>query len=133
MLGLTDAERRGARVLALLLVLGTITDMVRSRHPDWAPPAGISPDAERSPVSRTDPAQAPDSARGATPASLDLNSATAEQLDALPGIGPVLAARIVEHRGRHGPFRHVDELLSVPGIGTRLLERVRPQLLEPPR
>ncbi|MEY4070688.1 MAG: hypothetical protein RL721_1302, partial [Candidatus Eisenbacteria bacterium] len=55
-------------------------------------------------------------------------SASAAELDALPGIGPVLAARIVAHRDRHGPFRSPDELLAVPGIGPRLLERIRPRL-----
>jgi competence protein ComEA len=48
---------------------------------------------------------------------VNLNSATAAELDALPGIGPVLAQRIVEHREQNGPFRSVDELDDVPGIG----------------
>src|ERR1051326_6650953 len=70
-------------------------------------------------------------------APLDLNTATATELDALPGIGPVLAARIVQHRREHGPFRSVDELLSVPGIGARRPPRRRPgppggQLPPPP-
>jgi competence protein ComEA len=48
---------------------------------------------------------------------VDLNTATAADLDALPGIGPVLAQRIVDHRTRNGPFRSVDQLDDVPGIG----------------
>ena len=48
---------------------------------------------------------------------VDLNTATATDLDALPGIGPVLAQRIVEHRERNGPFRTVEQLDDVPGIG----------------
>ena len=48
---------------------------------------------------------------------IDLNSATASELDALPGIGPVLAQRIVAHRDEQGPFRSVDQLDDVPGIG----------------
>ena len=48
---------------------------------------------------------------------VDLNAATAADLDALPGIGPVLAQRIVEHRERSGPFRSVEQLDDVPGIG----------------
>lgn len=48
---------------------------------------------------------------------VDLNTATADELDALPGIGPVLAQRIVDHRGRHGPFRSVEQVDDVPGIG----------------
>ena len=127
--GLTDAERRGARVLVVLLVLGTISDLVRAQFPEWTvpPPAAralASPQAT-SEVSRGVAPPAP------TPARLDLNTATASQLDALPGIGPVLAQRIVAHRLEHGPFRSVDELLSVHGIGPRLLERLRPALREP--
>jgi competence protein ComEA len=48
---------------------------------------------------------------------VDLNAATAADLDGLPGIGPVLAQRIVEHRERNGPFRSVEQLDDVPGIG----------------
>jgi competence protein ComEA len=48
---------------------------------------------------------------------VDLNSASAEQLDALPGIGPSTAAKIVAYRQAHGPFRSVEGLDAVPGIG----------------
>jgi competence protein ComEA len=56
-----------------------------------------------------------DATSGAGP--VDLNAATAPDLDALPGIGPVLAQRIVEHRESNGPFRTVEQLDDVPGIG----------------
>ena len=55
---------------------------------------------------------------------VDLNKADAAALDALPGIGPVLADRIVSHR-EDGPFTSVDELADVAGIGPTLLERLR--------
>ena len=48
---------------------------------------------------------------------VSLNSATAADLDALPGIGPVLAQRIVDHRAENGPFTAVEQLDDVPGIG----------------
>jgi competence protein ComEA len=51
-----------------------------------------------------------------------LNSASVAELDALPGIGPVLAQRIVDHRGQHGPFQQVGDLQDVPGIGPAILE-----------
>ncbi len=58
-------------------------------------------------------------ATGARP--VDLNSATAADLDALPGIGPVLAQRIVDWRRQNGPFASVEELLEVSGIGPSVL------------
>ena len=58
-------------------------------------------------------------------ATIDLNTADAAALDELPGIGPVLAGRIVERRTEH-PFTAVDELSEVDGIGTALVERLRP-------
>lgn len=56
---------------------------------------------------------------------LRLNTATAEQLDALPGVGPVTAQRILQYREQNGPFRSVDDLDAVPGIGPARLEQLR--------
>jgi competence protein ComEA len=57
-------------------------------------------------------------AAGSSPsAPLDLNSATLEQLEALPGIGPVTAQKILDFRQQHGAFHSVEELQGVPGIG----------------
>jgi competence protein ComEA len=58
-------------------------------------------------------------------APVDLNSATAEQLDALPGIGPVTAQKIVNYRTQHGPFTSVDDLDAIPGIGPARIENLR--------
>lgn len=134
MSGLTEAERRGARLLAALLVLGTAYDLWQARHPNWAPEPGVASSSEAAaPTAAANPEQRPDSAGRAAPERpLELNTATVAELDRLPGIGPVLAGRIVEHRRQHGEFRRVDELLSVPGIGPRLLERLRPWLRDPP-
>lgn len=59
---------------------------------------------------------------------INLNSATREELELLPGIGPALAGRIIEHRGTRGPFRRVEDLARVSGIGPRTLERLRPHV-----
>jgi len=56
---------------------------------------------------------------------VSLASATAEQLDELPGIGPVTAEKIVDWRTTHGPFRSVDDLDDVPGIGPARIEQLR--------
>jgi len=59
---------------------------------------------------------------------IDLNAATAEQLDALPGVGPVLAARILQWRAGHGRFSRVEELGEVDGIGPKLFAHLRPRV-----
>ncbi len=56
---------------------------------------------------------------------LSLNRATATELETLPGVGPVLANRIVAHRGSNGRFETVEELLEVPGIGEAKLASIR--------
>jgi len=58
--------------------------------------------------------------------ALDLNTATAEELDALPGIGPALAQRILAYRRAHGNFRNIEDLLEVSGIGDKKLAALRP-------
>jgi competence protein ComEA len=63
---------------------------------------------------------------GATDTTIDLNRADASQLEELPGVGPSIAAAIVDHRERNGPFRSIDDLLSVRGIGPTRLEDLRP-------
>jgi competence ComEA-like helix-hairpin-helix protein len=63
-----------------------------------------------------------------SPGVLDLNRAGAGELESLPGVGPVLAGRIVEERDRRGGFRTVGELVEVKGIGPALLERLRGRL-----
>jgi len=75
------------------------------------------------------PGAAPGAAAADGPAPgglLDLNTAALADLDALPGIGPVLAQRILDHRAQHGPFRSVQELDDVSGIGPSLFAEVSP-------
>lgn len=59
---------------------------------------------------------------------LDLNTATIEQLDTLPGVGEVTAQKIVDYREEHGGFGSVDELGQVPGIGDKRLADLREQV-----
>jgi len=61
--------------------------------------------------------------------AMDLNRAGAADLEALPGIGPVLAGRIIAYREAHGPFKTIDDLQQVSGIGPKKLAQVRPYLI----
>jgi competence ComEA-like helix-hairpin-helix protein len=64
---------------------------------------------------------------------LDLNTATAEQLQQLPGIGPATANSIVRFREKSGPFRRVEDLLAIRGISKARLETLRPYVtVNPP-
>jgi competence protein ComEA len=64
-------------------------------------------------------------AEAAAQGPIQLSVATAEQLDSLPGIGPITAQKIVDYRTAHGAFRSVDELDEVPGIGPARVEQLR--------
>jgi competence protein ComEA len=64
-------------------------------------------------------------------AGVDLNAADAAALESLPGVGPVLAARIVAFREDHGPFATVEDLLEVPGIGEAKLAQIRDEVSSP--
>ena len=65
------------------------------------------------------------------PPGVDLNRADALAMEQLPGVGPVLAARIVAHRDEHGPFMTVEDLLDIPGIGEAKLDGMRDAIAVP--
>ncbi len=65
---------------------------------------------------------------GAAAAALNLNTATKDELVALPGIGPAKAQAIVDYRNQHGPFKSVDEIRKVKGIGEKLFLQIKPEL-----
>src|SRR4051812_48912580 len=67
-------------------------------------------------------------AKPVTTAIVNINTATAADLDALPGIGAKTAALIVEYRQKNGPFKKVEELMNVRGIGEKNFLKLKPQL-----
>ncbi len=103
-----------------------------SQQPTGQPPAGqpaSSPQQQAGPPSAGQPSmEAPASSR-ADDGKINLNTATAEQLDALPGIGESRAKAILEVRERlGGRFTRVEQLLEVKGIGEKMLEKIRPHV-----
>ena len=77
------------------------------------------------PARPSEPAPPPGLLHEARPSLLDLNRATAQELEGLPGVGPVLAQRIVQWRDAHGRFRSLEDLNAVKGIGEKKLSRLR--------
>jgi competence protein ComEA len=65
---------------------------------------------------------------GAALAAINLNTATKDELIALPGIGPAKAQAILDYRGAHGPFKTVEELKDVKGIGAKRFEKLKGEL-----
>jgi competence ComEA-like helix-hairpin-helix protein len=122
----TSSERRGALALVALLLLGAGWDLWRARRPPAPPPPG--PSATAVPTLPAAGSDLPPGPGGADPRPVplvDLSSAGQAELESLPGIGPVLARRILEHRALAGGFSSVEELRAVPGVGPRLMERLR--------
>jgi competence protein ComEA len=75
-------------------------------------------------------AQAPSGARAKAdvPAAVNINTASVKELDALPGIGAKTAALIVEYRQKNGPFKKIEELMNVRGVGEKSFLKLKPQL-----
>src|SRR5439155_1845440 len=121
MIVLTPAERRAGLLLVLLLALGAVSDRWSRRA--VRPPTFPGTSADTSSIGERAPGPV-DPNPDTNSSALDLNRATARELDELPGIGPKLAARILEHRRRFGSFRAVEDLRAVRGIGPRLFERL---------
>jgi competence protein ComEA len=86
-------------------------------------PSGSSQSSSGSIPTGTTSPTAPSSTASAFP--ININTATAEQLDQLPDIGPVLAQRIIAYRNEFGPFSSIEDLLNVNGIGEKTLAKIR--------
>lgn len=138
--GSGDAHGLAVLLVAALLAVGTMLPQFGASGPGFPPHPGAEvggrPGARVAAIGAEVDGRA--SARRPTsilPSSkpplvgpLDLNTADAEALRALPGVGPTLAERIVADRDAHGPFRTPEDLLRVPGIGPKRWERIRPQV-----
>jgi competence protein ComEA len=113
----------GSRVTDLVDAAGGLAADAAPDHLNLAAPVT---DGQQVYVPRVGEAAPPGPPGASTPAGpLDLNTATADELDELPGVGPATAQAILDHRERNGPFRAVEELLEVRGIGEAKLEALR--------
>jgi competence protein ComEA len=107
--------------LAAINLAAPLVDGVQVLVPRRTPDASVP-----SAGGRTGAGSTGASSTGASPGHLvSLSSATADELDQLPGVGPVTAQKIIDYRTEHGPFRSVDDLDAVPGIGPARIEQLR--------
>lgn len=70
----------------------------------------------------------PPAAKAAVTSPININTASATELDTLPGIGAKTAARIVEYRQKNGPFKKIEELMNVRGVGEKNFLKLKPRI-----
>ena len=143
-IAITRGECTVILVLVMLFCLGLAARYLQSRAQplpadeyaeaellfQQASEAPLAEPAVPAPVAGSSPKPPPHQPKAAPPAGvINLNTATASELQRLPRIGPKLAARILAHREAHGPFRRVQDLLQVRGIGTKTLAQLVPYLV----
>ena len=111
----------GETVVVLREVLVTLPpETVMPTVPPTEPPFRSEP------VKQTAPKKSSDSSEKKVTFPVNINTASKKELDALPGIGEVLAQRIIDYRSANGPFSTVDDLTKVKGIGAKTLEKLKP-------
>ena len=111
---LSPAERRVLIFLILLLTFGYVVDLVGIRPVVEIPRERLElPPIEESPFLQ---------------GKVDLNKAGNRALESLPGIGPAMAERILEYRSKSGPFKSIQDLLDIRGVGPKTLKKPEPHI-----
>ena len=111
----------GETVVVLREVLVTLPpETVMPTVPPTEPPVRSEPSKQ------TEPKKSSDSSEKKVTFPVNINTASKKELDALPGIGEVLAQRIIDYRSANGLFSTVDDLTKVKGIGAKTLEKLKP-------
>jgi competence ComEA-like helix-hairpin-helix protein len=129
----TPNERKALAFLAIVALSGTTVRLVRARDPGDHAADSVAlesqidrVDSVRDRRSRRSSNKQPAVSSAADTAKVDLDRATAEQIEALPGIGRALAGRLIANRDSSGAFGGLNALCDVAGIGRALVERLRP-------
>jgi len=139
MINFTPQERKALLFLVTVLLLGSGITLYKKYHSDFAPELLLKPkqNVVESNLSRTNLNVVADTStalpKETTPKiiseekvrQVNLNSATQEELESLPSIGPVLAKRIIEYRNQKGGFETIEEVKQVHGIGNKIFEKIR--------
>ena len=112
-------------VIATALVLTVFSSASQAQQ-------SLAPSQGGTSAQATTPAQVKPAKSTPAPASVNLNTATAPQLEALPGVGPATAARILEYRLKNGGFKKIEELMNVRGIGEKTFLTLKPMLVVTP-
>lgn len=116
-----------ATFLIILILAGSGLWGLRRYHPTLflgKPDFVATPETEQHPAQENAPAE--QNRAKSSSWLLNINTATAEELETLPNIGPRMAERIIDYREKHGDFPSVDALQNVRGIGKKTLEKLRP-------
>lgn len=131
--GMTAGERRAIIGLVILILLTSGYRYLQKRNlsrelqiitsSESAAPNNIT---EATSLSAGQPLFAAGETSSLTQHPININEADAKLLETLPGIGPVKARAIIEYRTQHGPFKRVEDLIKVKGIGPKTLEKIRP-------
>ncbi len=145
-MNLTPAERRALLMVALVFAISAFIQWVRphkvsTKQFDYtlqdslfrALSADTLQKASNAPQAQTSPKRRVKSAKKKKevlkPKSIDINTANASTLIKLPRIGPKTAQAIIDYRTEHGPFKSIEELDEVKGIGPKTIERLRPFII----
>lgn len=139
MIDFTPQERKALLFLVMVLVLGSGITLYKKYHSDFAPELILKPKAkvvesnlsqpDLNLVADTSTALPKETSPPMIPAEkirqVNLNSATQEELESLPSIGPVLAKRIIEYRNLKGGFKSIEEVKQVHGIGNKIFGKIK--------
>ena len=123
---------RGESAVLLFLVISFVVGVgVWTYRHHWAPLPTFSEDIpEFHSISEDtlDGEEKVDTGRSESDHLISLNRASQEYLERLPGVGPVIAGRIVEYRKEYGDFQSIEELVKVKGVGLKTVEKLKPYL-----